>query len=199
MNRSNPFPGMDPWLELRWPDVHTALIGFLRQELGLWLPHHLLARAEENVTLSSGDRFRSDVAVEEDSWKSGERPEWTPEPGPEAATPVYVAVEELVERWLEIRTLDGILVTIIEILSPANKVVNRTQYLQKRKQYLQEAINQVEIDLLRGGESVFELPVDSSGKPIPTDYAVCVKRKGVPHRREATVWKTIKRTPDKYG
>ena len=187
MNRRNPFPGMDPWLELRWPDVHTRLIAFIATALGRRLPDDLVARAEENVTLSSGGRFRSDAAIEAepDAWKSGERPTWTPEPGgPEATTPVFVAVEEVVERWLEILTLDGTLVTIIEILSSANKLVNRGQYLQKRKHYLREAVNLVEIDLLRGGESVFELPIDSSGQPVRTSYAVCVKRRCIINRRE---------------
>lgn len=34
ISTKNPFPGMNPFLELRWPDVHLALIGYIRDALG---------------------------------------------------------------------------------------------------------------------------------------------------------------------
>ena len=68
MQTNNPFPGMNPFLEGSWPDVHTALIGFIREVLADELPMDLSARAEEEVTVGSeGEesltRYRADVAV----------------------------------------------------------------------------------------------------------------------------------------
>jgi hypothetical protein len=44
---------MNPWLQGAWSDVHTMLIGYIRDTLGEELPDDLSARAEENVTLCS--------------------------------------------------------------------------------------------------------------------------------------------------
>src|SRR5437016_3917346 len=43
----SPFPGMDPYLELRWQDVHTKLIAFAADRLNQRLPDELAAEAEE--------------------------------------------------------------------------------------------------------------------------------------------------------
>ena len=45
----SPFPGMDPYLERHWRDVHTALITYTRDQLMEYLPSNLLARMEERV------------------------------------------------------------------------------------------------------------------------------------------------------
>ncbi len=52
MTYENPFPGMDPWLELRWSDVHTRLLSNITEDLGKALPDGLIARAEEGILLS---------------------------------------------------------------------------------------------------------------------------------------------------
>ncbi len=187
MTGQNPFPGMDPWLELRWTDVHTALIATIREDLGTELPEGLVARAEEGILLTEGDSARADVAVvEQESWKSGIAPKWTPESRPTPTKPVCFLVDEGEEtsRWIEIRTYDGEVVTIIEILSPANKGRHRDQYLEKRQAYLSQPINLVEIDLLRRGGTLFEMPkgfTADHGKRL--DYAVCVKRRHEKKRR----------------
>lgn len=175
---------MNPWLEQRWADVHSTLIVYLREELGTELPDDLTARAEEHVTLSTNTKVRPDVAVVEDSWKSGKAPRWRPGPSPLAATPVYIMVDEPVDRWLEISTADGEIVTVIEILSPANKSVNRDDYRKKRDAYLEENINLVEIDLLLDGKRVFEFPIDSPPSGQRVDYAIAVRRRDFPGRRE---------------
>ena len=59
---------MNPFLEGSWPDVHTALIGFIRETLAEQLPPDLSARAEEEVSVGSEDdelsaTYRADVAV----------------------------------------------------------------------------------------------------------------------------------------
>src|SRR2546426_9756204 len=45
----SPFPGMDPYLEARWGDVHQRLITYAADQLGLQLPSDLRARVEERV------------------------------------------------------------------------------------------------------------------------------------------------------
>jgi hypothetical protein len=43
----SPFPGMDPFLEQHWRDVHHNLITFAQGELNAHLPEDLIARVEE--------------------------------------------------------------------------------------------------------------------------------------------------------
>lgn len=76
MQRKNPFPGIDPWMQTAWSDVHTRLIGCISDALGDELPDDLLARAVENVSLcAAGEDVgvrRADVAViEAEAWKLG--------------------------------------------------------------------------------------------------------------------------------
>jgi len=62
-------------------------------------------------------------------------------------------LDEIRERWIEIKRLpDRSLVTVIEILSPTNKTGSgRIDYIEKRKQWIRQPVNVVEIDLLLGG------------------------------------------------
>jgi hypothetical protein len=45
----NPFPGMNPYLERHWRDVHASLIVYMREALQSQLPDGLVARIEERV------------------------------------------------------------------------------------------------------------------------------------------------------
>lgn len=79
MTKDNPFPGMNPFLQAFWPDVHTALIGYIRDAITDQLPSGLKARSEETVLLAAqeevpGKAYRADVAVLE-SWKQGIPPQ----------------------------------------------------------------------------------------------------------------------------
>jgi len=192
VSTQNPFPGMNPYLEKWWPDVHTTLIAYIKDEIAASLPRGLVARAEERINIDSfpyeGDHYRSDVAVSE-LWKAGVPPAWTPESegGAAVAEPeILVLLSNEVERWLEIRSVNGKVVTCIEILSPANKLPGhgRDRYLEKQKTYLESDANLVVIDLLRCGHLVIPIPndavVDSDGIP----YHVCVARASRPDRRE---------------
>jgi hypothetical protein len=42
----SPFPGMDPYLEDHWRDVHTSLIIYIRDALQDVMPSALRARVE---------------------------------------------------------------------------------------------------------------------------------------------------------
>lgn len=184
MQTSNPFPGMNPFLEGSWPDVHTALIGFIRETLAEQLPPDLSARAEEEVSVGSEDdelsaTYRADVAVTAvlpyglpDVWQSGA------ESAVAVAEPEILEIEHLPERWVEIRDTHGKLITVIEVLSPTNKLgYGREVYVQKQQDYLAAGVNLVEIDLLRVGRPVFlENIVQQLSPAVGTRYLVTATR-----------------------
>src|SRR5437764_6886683 len=49
----SPFPGMDPYLEHHWLDVHSQLIARSRDALNRVLPEDLVARSEERLAVES--------------------------------------------------------------------------------------------------------------------------------------------------
>lgn len=54
---SSPFPGMDPFLEQYWGDVHQRLITYGCDQIQAQLPQGLYARVQERV-------FLEDAAVD---------------------------------------------------------------------------------------------------------------------------------------
>ena len=64
----SPFPGMDPYTERFWNDVHGTLITYIRDELNGLLPPRYRATMQERVIIADLDRPLSgsrypDVAV----------------------------------------------------------------------------------------------------------------------------------------
>lgn len=182
MNRQNPFPGMNPWLERSWPDVHTRLVGYISDALAPQLPPDLRVRAEEKIAVSSeGDTalYRADVAVS-DPWRQGLPSAWSPEagssPGVTVAEPELVSLEPEVERWVEIRDRTGQLVTVVELLSPANKNEGAAAYRRKQEDIVHSQVNLVEIDLLRTGRPVLRVEPGHRRPPGMWSYRVCVSR-----------------------
>jgi hypothetical protein len=85
--------------------------------------------------------------------------------------------------FLEIRDRESReLVTVLELLSPANKYAgpDREQYLAKARLLQRSLVNLVEIDLLRGGQRMPWLDMP------PCDYCVVVSR--VEQRPKAGFW-----------
>jgi len=196
MSLRNPFPGMNPFLEGSWLDVHTVLTGYIRDALAASLPDDLYARAEEQVIIDDGTaeppkRYRADVAVSED-WGRGVPPVWQPEQvgasGPiEVAVPLVIEMEPLVERWIEIHEAGGRLVTVIEVLSPTNKLdPGRKDNLLKSHDYREAGVSVVEIDLLRCGDPVLPSEYLEMMRPVNgTRYLITVTRSWLStHRRE---------------
>ena len=166
MNKS-PFPGMDPYLEAHWGDVHQSLVIYSRDQIQTQLPSDLRARVEERVSIESpsdGDwnaipdvrvvqlpktktRRRDDgggVAVAEPEVANLAQPlllEFQDDPVSEG----FIEIVEAGSRQK--------VITVIEILSETNKRPgkDRKKYLHKRKQLRRARINLVEIDLLRSG------------------------------------------------
>src|SRR5260221_13931936 len=52
---NSPFPGMDPYLQQHWRDMHPSLVIYARDQLHAYLPADLLARVEERVYVESGE------------------------------------------------------------------------------------------------------------------------------------------------
>ena len=187
----SPFPGMDPYLESRWGDVHTSLITYIRDELQMQLPGNLAAQAEESVfvdtTPPDAPRWiKPDVSVVEELGgfgESGSAQTLTTE------KPVLIQFPEETTRWVEIRDLDtgNQLVTVIEVLSPSNKCseAGRNEYRRKQREYFEAAINLVEIDLLRSGERIFlACPPQGIRPQEKAPYYVSVARGASPWERE---------------
>jgi hypothetical protein len=191
----SPFPGMNPYLERVgiWHDFHERFIPLAAEMLGGPLAPKYVTHIDEHVYIREmplEERRlvgRGDVTVHRTPVVAGTRA------GTVAVAPARVQIPQVdMEHlsFLEIRDRDNWeVVTVIELLSPANKYAgaDREQYLAKRSQLLASAAHFVEIDLLRGGP---RLPL----KPLPDcDYYVMVSR--VEERPEAGLWPIRLREP----
>lgn len=164
---ASPFPGMDPYLEDEklWPVFHHQLVTCLYQAL---LPGLV-------------DRYRARVAVRAYST--------------ELALFTSVLREEHKEEYVEIRQRgDGKLVTLIDVVSPANKLTStgRQAYLDKRREGRVAHANLVEIDLVLQGQPLLDYSREGLSE---LDYAVTVTRAPQPDRFEIYAATLQKRLP----
>lgn len=172
---------MDPYLEHPelWQDVHNRLIAALGDELSPRLrPRYYIALEERTYLEEPGELVlvgRPDLTVVD---RGEAEPTSSRREAPtvvEVELPIGVQVRE---TFLEVRTAgEGNVVTVLELLSPANKRSGKGRriYLDKRELILSTRTSLVELDLLRGGESM-----PTVGPPIQSDYSILVSRG---HRR----------------
>lgn len=175
----NPFPGMNPYLEQPrfWPGLHNVLIAALQSSLGPRLPPQyrmeVNERYEVDVTWPVDDAAKRDIipdlSVTTERGNRGAGLVTEPSGGVLVATPAPVRVVYLEVR----RAPNDEVVTVVEILSPSNKVpgTGRTDYIRKREDILASHVNLVEIDLLRGGE-----PMPLTTPAPPCHYRILVSR-----------------------
>ncbi len=185
-----PFPGMDPYLEKHWGDVHHSLIANMRRELNDALPNDLVARVEERVFIESPfgkeRHVIPDVRVVEHA-PIGAAPTAVAE-AVALAEPLELHIDEepVTEGYLEIRDAGSgdRVITVIEVLSRGNKHPGEGQrlYRQKQGECREGGVSLVEIDLLRAGQRVFVVPVEMVPPPWRTTYQVCVWRAWQPAR-----------------
>ncbi len=156
-----PFPGMDPYLEhpQLWPDVHNALIARVRDDLAPRLRPRYFVALEQRTYLNEPEGLifagRPDAAVVRPGLHEPQ-----PQYGIDTIFEGMVTVElplpdELRETFLEVRSVgEDRVITVLEILSPSNKLPGqgRQLYEHKRLLTLGTSTNLVEIDLLRAGE-----------------------------------------------
>jgi hypothetical protein len=187
----SPFPGMDPYLESFWGDVHTSLVTYARDQLRGQMPPDLKVRVEEHVSVQTENGSRSvyvpDVHVRENPTGAGQA---SGAGATAVAEPLIVPreVEPTVERALHIiDTRSGNrVVTAIEFLSPANKVgeEGRGAYRAKQHDYLAGGVNLVEIDLLRQGAYVIAVPEVNLPPAFRRPFRICVVRAAAPTNAE---------------
>ena len=137
----NPFPGMNPYLELRWGDVHAALITYCRDMLQESLPDSLRARMQERVFIEAEapEHSRSippDVHVYERSHSAAECAGTSGATAIAEPVVIHLPKWEARESYLEIidARSGGRVITIVEFLSRSNKAhgPGRTLYLEKQ-------------------------------------------------------------------
>jgi hypothetical protein len=158
----SPFPGMDPYLELWWRDVHNRLCVYAADQLRGQLGSDLRARLDERLIVESEHPTRNiypDIRiVEHPSPRQPRR--FAPNTGVALAEPLLVRVGSEPEPQPFIEIIDirsgNRVVTIIELVSPTNKRLGagKAAYVQKQQECVDGRVNLVEIDLVRAGERV---------------------------------------------
>jgi Protein of unknown function (DUF4058) len=167
----SPFPGMDPYIEAcgLWEGFHFHLIEATYQAIARVLPR--------GYTIDTGTRsyvvlmetegkkphlMKPDVTVTEPAAskkprrKKGAVAVADPRTTGESVSMRAFIAEKVEETFVEIYVEgeERVLVTCIEVLSPANKRPNTegwNEYARKRQALLLGQANFIEIDLLRGG------------------------------------------------
>jgi Protein of unknown function (DUF4058) len=188
MAKKCPFPGFDPYLENRWGDAHHSFIQYSRDAIQGPLPDDLIASIDERVYVERQDiRPRlivPDVRVSE-LRSAGDAAEGSiavaPEVEVESLETECFAIEplEIAESFIEIREAHGgKVVTVIEFLSPANRLsgAGRTSYEQKQLEILQSEACLVEIDLVRSGRRVLALPPSYIPNAWRSDNLIFVRK-----------------------
>jgi hypothetical protein len=174
----SPFPGMDPFLEAPdiWPDVHTRLIVGMSDVLAEKLSPHFIVAVEQRLIVSEEETSPVGAIIPDLAVVTPARPGVTAplDAGYTAPTLIEPLPEpEVRERFIEIRDArTRRVVTIIELLSPANKTPgapSATAFERKRTVVFESRTNWIEIDLLRAGARF----TATAGK---SDYCVLLKR-----------------------
>src|SRR4051812_24584635 len=151
---ASPFLGMDPFLEdeKHWPAFQPIMVHALYQMVLPGLMDRYRARVGERVYASEEALFTSIVRTEHK------------------------------EAFIEIRQrTDGRLITLVEVISPSNKITaeGRRLYLERREEVRRINANTVEIDLVLQGQPLLQPTHDA---PPNWDYAVVVTRWTHPDR-----------------
>jgi hypothetical protein len=175
----SPFPGMDPYLEhpALWPDVHNRLIAAVADDVSERVAPRYYVGLERRTYLLKADDLvfvgRPDLAVA----PASDAPVLAAQPATTSTLVLEVDVpmqDEVSENFLEIHEVKtGKLITIVELLSPVNKLhrQGREDYERKRGYVFHSWTSLVEIDLLRAGE-----PMPVIGTQVKSDYRLLVSR-----------------------
>ena len=179
----SPFPGMDPYLESHWGDVHHRLITYACDQMQARLPSDLRARIDERVFVESpeGEEQARIPDLRVIKGGRGKKKKSARVNGAKTGNPLVVTLDDPVtEGYIEIRDTrsGGRVVTVIEVLSPTNKDPGegREAYLKKRRELRQGCVSLVEIDLVRAGKRQLLFPPGRLPQEYRTPYLVCVHR-----------------------
>ena len=190
---NTPFPGMDPYLEhpALWPGVHNGLIAALAAQLQPLLMPRYVAAIEQRVYIEGTRRQRvPDVHVEKVTNGAG----GTAVAQAVIDTPLVLEIDPLeIDEWI-IQVLDRYrdmkVVTVIKVVSPANKSSGpgRRSYRRKQREVRASECHLVEIDLVRRGRHVLSAPEAHVREATDYDYLACVSR--WPRRRRFELYRT---------
>ena len=161
----SPFPGMDPYLEPQWPDVHLALIAEGRRAINRQLPVGLQARSESRIVIEPDDEpgtragsfveTRPDLRIVATTTQA----ERSADPGGDttlvldAPFALLPAADPPIERYLRITDAAGHLLSVVELLSPSNKRgEGLDRFRRNRLELLAAGVHFVEVDLVRAGD-----------------------------------------------
>jgi hypothetical protein len=151
----SPFPGMDPYLESHWGDVHGSLAFFAKLTLQPQLQGNVVARNDRRFFLDDG-KFQ---------WR-GE-------------TVQGVSAGEISEPFVQIVEYGNSerVLTVIEFISPASKLSAsaRGSYRRQMEHCLQLSRNLVEVDLTRVGDR--ELLISESDRSTAAERGAAVNRR----------------------
>ena len=201
----SPFPGMNPFLEQQeWEDFHSRMITALSEAVSPDLGPEYLVRVERRIYVEHvGDQpdtlLRADVAIvaHDHGPTFGLSGSAMFDEGHAATATVCELLDiagEHQETRLTIRDRESMeVVTVIELLSPANKRANsdgRNLYLFKRNECLSSSTHLVEIDLLRAG-----LRVPLKSQLPPGDYYAFVSRSNTRPKCDVYSWTLANRLP----
>jgi hypothetical protein len=186
----SPFPGMDPYVERTWRDLHSRLCVYSCDAIQPQVRPALLARVDERLVVESfieKDRpIYPDVRVVERHPSAGVATAVRND----ATKPLLIHLgEQTEEGFIQITDpADGNrIVTVIEFLSKSNKDGGdgEHQYRKKAEETIDGGANLVEIDLLRTGGWVVQVPTANvPAKYRSAPYKVCVRRASRQNRRE---------------
>lgn len=199
----SPFPGMDPYLERRWGDVHVRLIAGISAALQPSLPPGLRAAGEQEVRVAGDDEPDDDGDSDVGRGVADQR--WLPDVSVLASAGVATVLRPKasawvvsrppllvravppprpIRRWVQIvDARDGNrVVTAVEVLSPFNKSAGRgnRDYRRKLRDYAAGRVSVVEVDLLRSSRDRLAVPAVGGTGP-GTTYYTCVRRAGRRH------------------
>jgi hypothetical protein len=174
---------MDPYLEVssRWSDLHQRLITYISEYLQPQLRPKYIARIEERIQLAAFDqRYVPDVQLLHTVREPAPTLELAPSVTADEPLIITTLDEAVREPFIEIITREsGDLVTVIEVLSPANKVgQGRKDYLQKQDDLMATNVNLVEIDLLGYGKETVLARKAIITKPANWRYLIDISRGG---------------------
>jgi hypothetical protein len=184
---------MDPWLESPyiWPDFHNKFANQISDSLNERLPRPYYARLEMRPEIGVVEdeggytrRIGPDVSiVRHPAGVASVAAAGQPIAAESESFEVIIANESVEHLFVEVRdpSQGHELVTLIEIVSPSNKLpgADRDAYLRKQAEVLGSDANLMEIDLLRGGRRLLsapELVSTLAQRPKLVDYVVLVNR-----------------------
>jgi hypothetical protein len=177
-------PYIEGWI---WGGFLGAMIAAIREQLNLKLPNLYVASTDsfvrrvdpeslEQVILGKADVFVSSRPIKPSS------PAIATLPAPRTSILPGAFMKQRYVKILDSHARG--IVTVIELLSPANKTPgkDRDAYLYKRDEYIGSGINLVEIDLVGDG---LRPPVGEPNPPA-SDHALVVQRGG--ERGQFGIW-----------